>query len=76
MAVTLAAGKTPTLTLNPLESVQTMTSYIVQISQGDTPAGTLEHRTLFAVGLSLFLVTLLINLLAQWFLSQVREKYE
>jgi len=76
MAVTLAAGKTPTLTLNPLESVQTMTSYIVQISQGDTPAGTLEHRTLFAVGLSLFLVTLLINLMAQWFLSQVREKYE
>ncbi len=76
MAVSLAAGKTPRLTLNPLESVQTMTSYIVQISQGDTPAGTPEYRTLFAVGLVLFVMTLLINLLAQWFLGRVREKYE
>ncbi|MCH2211348.1 MAG: phosphate ABC transporter permease subunit PstC [Fuerstiella sp.] len=76
MAVTLAAGATPKATLNPLESIQTMTAYIIQISQGDTPAGTLEHRTIFAVGLTLFIVTLMINLLAQWFLSQVREKYE
>ena len=76
MAVTLAAGATPNLTLNPLSSIQTMTAYIIQISQGDTPAGTLEYRTLFAVGLTLFAATLLINLLAQWFLTQVREKYE
>ena len=53
-----------------------MTAYIIQISQGDTPAGTVEYRTIFAVGLSLFIATLLINLLAQWFLTQVREKYE
>lgn len=76
MAVTMAAGVLPNLTLNPLEGVQTMTAYIVQVSQGETPAGTLEYRTIFAVGLALFAVTLAINLLAQWFLAHVREKYE
>jgi phosphate transport system permease protein len=76
MAVALAAGNTPTLTLNPLESVQTMTAYIVQVSQGDTPAGTLEYRTIFAVGLALFVTTMFLNILAQWFVSRVREKYE
>lgn len=76
MAVTLAAGATPKLTLNPLESIQTMTAYIVQVSQGDTPAGTLEYRTIFAVGLTLFIFTLLLNVIAQWILSRVREKYE
>lgn len=76
MAVTLAAGATPNLTLNPLESIQTMTAYIIQISLGDTPAGTVEYRTIFAVGLALFMATLLINLLAHWFLKQMRERYE
>jgi phosphate transport system permease protein len=76
MAVALAAGNTPKLTLNPLESVQTMTAYIVQVSQGDTPAGTLEYRTIFAVGLALFVTTMFLNILAQWFVSRVREKYE
>ncbi|MEX0613868.1 MAG: phosphate ABC transporter permease subunit PstC [Pirellulales bacterium] len=76
MAVALAAGNTPKITLNPLESVQTMTAYIVQVSQGDTPAGTLEYRTIFAVGLALFVTTMILNILAQWFVSRVREKYE
>jgi phosphate transport system permease protein len=76
MAVTLAAGNTPNLTLNPLESVQTMTAYIVQVSQGDTPAGTLEYRTIFAVGLALFVMTMLLNIVAQWLVARVREKYE
>ena len=76
MAVTLAAGASPNLTLNPLVSIQTMTAYIVQVSQGDTPSGTPEYRTLFAVGLTLFLSTLLLNVVAQWILSRVREKYE
>jgi phosphate transport system permease protein len=76
MAVALAAGATPQLTLNPLKSVQTMTAYIVQISQGDTPAGTIEYRTIFAVGLALFVTTMGLNVLAQWFVSRVREKYE
>jgi phosphate transport system permease protein len=76
MAVALAAGNTPKLTLNPLESVQTMTAYIVQVSQGDTPAGTLEYRTIFAVGLALFVSTMGLNILAQRFVARVREKYE
>jgi phosphate transport system permease protein len=76
MAVTLAAGATPRLTLNPLVSIQTMTAYIVQVSQGETPVGTPEYRTLFAVGLALFVITLVLNVVAQWILSRVREKYE
>jgi phosphate transport system permease protein len=76
MAVTLAAGNMPNLTLNPLESIQTMTAYIVEVSQGDTPAGTIEYRSIFAVGLALFVTTMCLNVLAQWFVSRLREKYE
>jgi phosphate transport system permease protein len=76
MAVTLAAGNMPNLTLNPLDSIQTMTAYIVEVSQGDTAAGTIEYRSIFAVGLALFVVTMSLNILAQWFVSRVREKYE
>lgn len=76
MAVTLVAGATPSLTLNPLESIQAMTAYIVQVSLGDTPAGTPEYRTIFAVGLTLFIFTMAMNLLAQWVVSIMREKYE
>lgn len=76
MAVTLAAGMMPKLTMNPLGSVQTMTSYIVQISMGDTPAGSLSFQTLFAVGLALFLITFSVNLLAQRVLRRFREVYE
>jgi phosphate transport system permease protein len=65
MAVTLAAGATPKLTLNPFESIQTRTAYIVQVSLGDTPAHTVEHHTIFAVGALLFLVTLGMNILAR-----------
>ena len=76
MAVTLAAGATPKMTLNPFEGIQTMTAYIVQVSLGDTPAGTLEYRTIFAVGLALFASTFVLNIFAQWILYRVREKYE
>jgi phosphate transport system permease protein len=76
MAVALAAGNRANLTLNPLEEVLTMTAYIVQVAQGDTPAGTLEYRTIFAVGLALFVTTMFLNILAQWFVARVREKYE
>jgi phosphate transport system permease protein len=65
MAVTLAAGATPRMTANPFESIQTMTAYIVQVSLGDTPADTLEHYTIFAVGALLFLMTLGMNVLAR-----------
>jgi phosphate transport system permease protein len=76
MAVTLAAGATPRMTLNPLESIQTMTSYIVQVSLGDTPAGTVEYQTIFAVGALLFAVTLAANLGAHRVLRRFREVYE
>jgi phosphate transport system permease protein len=76
MAVTIAAGNLPQLTANPLESIQTMTAYIVQASLGDTPQGTLVYRTLFAVGMTLFLITLAMNILSQWVLSRFREEYQ
>jgi phosphate transport system permease protein len=76
MAVALAAGKRPQMTLNPLESIQTMTAYIVETSKGDTPRGTLGYQTIFAVGLALFVSTLALNVLAQWILKHMREKYE
>jgi phosphate transport system permease protein len=76
MAVTLAAGATPNLTANPLESIQTMTAYIVQVSLGDTPAGTIEYQTIFAVGALLFLITLGMNLLGQRVLHRFQENYE
>jgi phosphate transport system permease protein len=76
MAVALAAGNTPKMTFSFLESIQTMAAYIVQICQGDTPADSLEYRTIFAVGLALFTFTLILNVLAQWILTHVREKYE
>ncbi len=76
MAVTLAAGATPKLTVNPLESIQTMTAYIVQVSLGDTPFGTIEYRTIFAVGLLLFAITLSMNILSRIILRRFREVYE
>jgi phosphate transport system permease protein len=76
MIVTIAAGATPKLTLNPLESVQTMTAYIAQVSLGEVPHGTLEYRTIFAVGLTLFFITLLMNLASNAVLRRFREVYE
>ncbi len=61
MLVTIAAGATPKMTLNPLESIQTMTAFIVQLSLGETPHGSLEFNTIFAVGLLLFFMTLFMN---------------
>lgn len=76
MAVTLAAGNKPTLTLNPMKSVQTMTAFIAQISQGDTPPDSPEYKAIFAVGLTLFVYTMSLNLLVQFILKRVRQKYE
>ena len=75
MLVTIAAGATPNLTLNPLESIQTMTAFIVQLSLGETPHGSLEYNTIFAVGLLLFLMTLAMNLLGYFIVRRWREKY-
>ena len=76
MAVTLAAGATPNMTANPLESIQTMTAYIVQISLGDTPAGSVEYQTLFAVAALLFVITLGMNVLSNRILRRFREVYD
>jgi phosphate transport system permease protein len=76
MAVTIAAGNMPNLTANPLEAVQTMTAYIVSVSLGDTPFGTIEYRTIFAVGFTLFLLTLGMNIVSQVVLARFRERYE
>jgi len=76
MAVTIAAGNLPNLTANPLKSIQTMTAYIVQMSLGDTPQGTIVYKTLFAVAMTLFLITLGMNILSQWVLSRFREEYQ
>lgn len=76
MAVTLAAGATPRMTLSFLESVQTMTAYIVQVSLGETPHGSIEYRTIFAVGLVLFCMTLAMNLISNRITARFREVYE
>ena len=75
MLVTIAAGATPNLTWNPLESVQAMTAYIVQVSLGEAAHGSLEYNTIFAVGLLLFMMTLLMSLLGQWVVRRWREEY-
>lgn len=64
MIVTIAAGLQPRMTLDPRVPIETMTAYIVQVSLGDTPAGSLEYKTIFAVGMSLFLMTLVLNLIS------------
>ena len=75
MAVVLAAGMTPNLTLDVRESIQTLTAYIVQVSLGDTPFGSIEYQSIFAVGLLLFAVTLGMNVFGRWFLKRYREEY-
>jgi len=76
MIVAIAAGQSPNLTLNPLVPVETMTAYIVQVSLGDTPTGTLEFKTIFAVGMTLFVLTLGLNILSHRLVSRFRERYE
>lgn len=75
MAVALAAGATPNLTLDARQSIQTMTAYIVQVSLGDTPQGSLEFRTIFAVGTTLFVMTLALNIVSRMLVERYREVY-
>lgn len=74
MVVAVAAGMYPNLTLNPLEPIQTITGYIVQVALGDLPFGSFEYLSIFAAGFFLFLVTLFFNLLAIYFKSKL-ERY-
>lgn len=75
MIVAIAAGQQPRATLDPRVPIETMTAYIVQVSLGDTPAGTLEYRTIFAVGMLLFLGTFGLNLASTWIRERYREAY-
>jgi phosphate transport system permease protein len=75
MAVTLAAGATPNLTANPMETIQTMSAYIVNVSLGEAPHGSIAYQTIFAVGLTLFAITLAMNLIAARLVSKYRKQY-
>ena len=76
MIVTLAAGQRPLFTLDPRETIATMTSFIVQAASGDQPAGSLASRSLYAVAATLFVITLLLNLVSQIVVRRYRERYE
>lgn len=76
MIVAIAAGQQPRLTLDPTVPIETITAYIVQVSMGDVPYGTLEYRTIFAAGITLFVFTFILNNISYWFRAKFREKYE
>ena len=76
MIVTIAAGQQPNLTLNPLHTVETITSYIVQVSMGDIPQGSIEFQTIFAAGLTLFVFTFILNNISHFFRRKYQQKYD
>jgi phosphate transport system permease protein len=76
MIVLIAAGGQPNLTWNPLEAVQTMTAFIAATGQGDVPTGSIEYKTIFAVGAALFVMALVMNLFAIRLVRRYREVYE
>lgn len=76
MIVAIAAGQQPRLTLNPTVPIETLTTYIVQVSLGDVPHGSLEYRTIFAAGIVLFIFTFGLNNLSFWIKKKYQEKYD
>jgi len=76
MAVAMAGPQLPRFTLNPLTGGQTMTAFIASISMGETPIGTVEYKSLYAVGLCLFCITLTMNVISQWVMRRYREAYQ
>jgi phosphate transport system permease protein len=75
MIVSLAAGNLPSMSFNPLQSVQTLTAYIVSVSSGDTRFGSVEYLTIYSVGMTLFVLTLVMNILASYISRKFREEY-
>jgi phosphate transport system permease protein len=75
MIVALAAGSIPNLSLDPREGMQTMTAYIAQTAGGENPVGSLSYDTLFAVGLLLFAITFVINMISVALVRRIREVY-
>lgn len=76
MIVAIAAGQEPNLTFNPMESVETITTYIVQVSMGDVPQDSLEYRTIFAAGMTLFVFTFILNNISFWLRKKYQNQYE
>lgn len=76
MIVAIAAGQQPRLTFNPLVPVETITAYIVQVSLGDVQHDSLEYRTIFAAGITLFVFTFILNNISFWIRKKFREEYE
>ena len=75
MIVAIAAGQQPNFTANPLVPIETITAFIVQISLGDTPHGTLEYKTIFVCGLTLFVLTFLLNVVSYQLKKRFRNVY-
>ena len=76
MIVAIAAGQQPRLTLNPLVPIETITAYIVQVSLGDVAHGSLEYKTIFAAGITLFLFTFILNNISYYIRKKFKEQYE
>jgi phosphate transport system permease protein len=76
MIVAIAAGQQPRLTLNPLVPIETMTTFIVQVSQGDVQHDSVEYRTIFAVGITLFVLTFILNNISFYLKKKYQEVYE
>lgn len=76
MIVSIAAGQQPVFSLDPREGVETITAYIVQVSLGDVPRGSLEYQTIFAAGITLFIFTFALNNFSYWVKKKYQEKYE
>jgi phosphate transport system permease protein len=76
MIVAIAAGQQPRLTLNPLVPIETITTYIVQVSLGDVVQGSLEYQTIFAAGIALFILTFILNNISYFIKKKFQEKYE
>jgi phosphate transport system permease protein len=76
MIVLIAAGLQPTMTFDPRQAIETMTAFIGATANGDVPTGSIEYKTIFAVGLTLFVITLVLNLISIRMVRKYREVYE
>lgn len=76
MIVAIAAGQQPRFTFDPTVPIETITAYIVQVSMGDVPHGSIAYKTIFAAGITLFIFTFILNNISYWVKSRYQEKYE
>lgn len=76
MIVAIAAGQTPVFTFDPTVPIETITAYIVKVSSGDVPQGTVAYQTIFAAGITLFVVTFILNNISYWIKNRYQEQYE